>query len=54
MRYNYLIILAFIVAIGLGTICCSPRMRTEEIQNALGLSDQQIPALYHPIGYPAE
>ena len=44
----------YCTAIGLGTVCCSPRMRTEEIQKALGLTDQQIPVLYHPIGYPAE
>lgn len=44
----------YCTAIGLGTVCCAPRMRIEEIQKVLGLSDQQIPVLYHPIGYPKE
>lgn len=44
----------YCTAIGLGTVCCAPRMQIEEIQKALGLKDQQIPILYHPIGYPAE
>ena len=44
----------YCTAIGLGTVCCAPRMQIEEIQKALGLTDQQIPILYHPIGYPAE
>lgn len=44
----------YCTAIGLGTVCCSPRMRIKEIQKALGLTDQHIPVLYHPIGYPAE
>ena len=44
----------YCTSVGLGTVCCAPRMRIEEIQKILGLSDQQIPVLYHPIGYPAE
>ena len=44
----------YCTAAGLGTVCCAPRMRIEEIQKSLGLTDQQVPVLYHPIGYPAE
>lgn len=44
----------YCTAIGLGTVCCGPRMEIEEIQKALGLSEQHIPIVYHPIGYPAE
>lgn len=44
----------YCTALGLGTVCCAPRMQTEEIARALGLSEQEIPVLYHPIGHPAE
>ena len=44
----------YCTAIGLGTVCCAPPMETEEIQASLGLDEQQIPVLYHPIGYAAE
>ena len=41
----------YCTAIGLGTVPCAPRMKIEEIQKALKLTDQQVPVLYHPIGY---
>ena len=44
----------YCTALGLGTVCCAPRMQTEEIARAMGLSEQEIPVLYHPIGHPAE
>lgn len=44
----------YCTALGLGTVCCAPRMQMEEISRALGLSEQEIPVLYHPVGYPAE
>ena len=44
----------YCTALGLGTVCCAPRIQTEEIARALGLSEQEIPVLYHPIGHPAE
>lgn len=44
----------YCTALGLGTVCCAPRMQMEEIARAMGLSEQEIPVLYHPIGHPAE
>ena len=44
----------YCTAIGLGTVCCAPKMPVEKVQQTLGLSSRQIPILYHPIGYPAE
>ena len=44
----------YCTAVGLGTVCCAPPMETEEIQASLGLTEDQVPVLYHPIGYTAE
>lgn len=44
----------FCAAEGLGTVACAPRMDAEKVQKALGLSDNSIPLIYHPVGYPAE
>lgn len=44
----------YCTAVGLGTVCCAPRMEADEIQASLGLGEEQIPILYHPIGYSAD
>ena len=44
----------YCTAVGLGTVCCAPPMETEEIQASLGLTEDQVPVLYHPIGYSAD
>lgn len=44
----------YCTSLGLGTVCCAPPMDLDAIRAALGLTGQQIPVLYHPIGYPAE
>ena len=44
----------FCTAKGLATVCCMPRIREDEVRRALSLSDQQVPILYHPVGYPVE
>ena len=44
----------FCTAEGLATVCCAPRIREKEVRGALGLTERQVPILYHPVGYPAE
>ncbi len=44
----------YCTSIGLGTVACAPNLDEEKIQKALKLSSQQVPVLYHPVGYAAE
>lgn len=44
----------YCTSVGLGTVPCAPRMENDKIQNALGLTEQQVPVMYHPVGWPAE
>ena len=44
----------YCTAYGLGTVACDPRMNKEEVSRALGLSENEYPLMYHPVGYPKE
>ena len=42
----------YVTSVGLATVPCAPRIDVDAVQKALGLTDQQIPLIYHPIGNP--
>jgi nitroreductase len=44
----------YCTSVGLGTVPCAPHMENAKIQKALGLTEKQVPILYHPVGYPAK
>ncbi len=44
----------YCTSVGLGTVPCAPRMENEKIQEALGLTEKQVPVMYHPVGWPAD
>lgn len=41
----------YCTAKGLATVCCAPPMLADSIQTALHLTSEQVPVLYHPVGY---
>lgn len=44
----------YTTSVGLGTVCCAPKLDATKIQQVLNLSPQHIPVIYHPVGYAAE
>ena len=44
----------YATSVGLGTVPCAPRIPVDKVQQALKLTEQQIPLIYHPIGYPKD
>lgn len=44
----------YCTSVGLGTVPCAPKLDAAKIQKALKLDAQQIPLMYHPVGYPKE
>lgn len=44
----------FCTSIGLATVCCAPGFQEEEVRRAIKLTEQEVPILYHPVGYPEE